>query len=191
MAFDIVTPPTEDALSLTEIKEFLRLDSSDTSEDTTLGVFRSAALSMSEEYTRRLFCTTVIDEYFDSAPAFDGVTDRAMIYLSRGPVASVTSVKYIDELGAEITVSTSDYTVDTISEPARIMATDGWFDAKTTINAVIIRYTVGTAASAVGAPLKQAMLLMISDMYEKRENSVHRMPTASEYLMNPFRLFRF
>ena len=191
MAFDIITPATENPLSLVEIKQFLRLDSSDTSEDTTLGVFRSAALSMAEEFTRRLFCTTTIEEYFDSFPAYDGITDRAMIYLARGPVASVQSVKYIDELGAEITVPTSDYTIDKISEPARIMSSDGWFNAKVTINAVIIRYTVGTAASAVGAPLKQAMLLMISDMYEKRENSVHRMPTASEYLMNPFRLFRF
>ena len=189
--YEVVTPAVEDALSLTEIKEFLRLDSSDTSEDVTLGIFRDAATAMAEEYTRRILCTTTIDEYFDAFPMYDGVSDKALIYLSKGPATSITSVKYIDENGDEQTVNADDYRVDTISEPARIVSTDGWYNAKTTINAVIVRYVVGTAASAVPAPIKQAMLLMISDMYEKREDSVKRLPTAAEYLMNPFRLFRF
>ena len=189
--YEVVTAAVEDALSLSEIKEFLRLDESDTSEDDTLAIFRAAALEMAEQYTRRILCTTTIDEYFDSFPVYSGVGDKATIFLSKGPVSSVTSVKYIDEDGNEQTVSADDYRVDTISEPARIVSTEGWYNAKVTVNAVIIRYTVGTAASAVPAPIKQAMLLMVSDMYEKREDSVKRMPTASEYLMNPFRLFRF
>jgi hypothetical protein len=28
-------------------------------------------------------------------------------------------------------------------------------------------------------------------MYEKRVDSVHRLPTASEHLLNPYRVFRF
>jgi len=33
--------------------------------------------------------------------------------------------------------------------------------------------------------------LVIADMYENRIDSVKRLPTASEYLWNPFRVFTF
>jgi len=60
------------------------------------------------------------------------------------------------------------------------------------VNAVIAEYVVGySSASDVPAPLRQGMLLVIADMYENRIDSVKRLPTASEYLWNPFRVFTF
>jgi predicted MPP superfamily phosphohydrolase len=35
------------------------------------------------------------------------------------------------------------------------------------------------------------MLLIIGDMYENRTDSVKRLPTAAEYLWNPYRVFSF
>ena len=195
MSYTIITPATLKALTVQEVKDYLRVDSD--AEDTLLGVLIDAATSVAEHYLGRFLLTTVIEEFYDFFPVYKtGVDpfrgDRNIIYLSRGPVQSVASVKYIDGNGDEITVAGTDYRSDLVSEPARIMPEYGWYGTKDTVNAVIIRYTCGyTQASDVPANIKMAMLLIIGEMYEKRVDSVHRMPTASEYLLNPFRVFRF
>ena len=72
------------------------------------------------------------------------------------------------------------------------MSNNGWYDTKDTVNAVIVRYVCGYSSSSdVPAPIRQAMLLMIAEMYEKRQDSVKRLPTAAEYLMNPYRVWTF
>jgi len=195
MSYTIITPATIKALTVQEVKDYLRVDSD--AEDTLLGVLIDAATQMAESYLGRFLLTTVIEEFYDFFPVYKtGVDpfhgDRNIIYLSRGPVQSLASVKYIDGNGDEITVSASDYRTDLVGEPARVFPEDGWYGTKDTVNAVIIRYTCGyTQASDVPANIKMAMLLMIGEMYEKRVDSVHRLPTASEYLMNPYRVFRF
>ena len=118
--------------------------------------------------------------------------DSDIIYLSRGPIQSITSVKYVDTLGDEITITNDKYNTDLISEPGRIISTAGWYATKDTVNAVVVRYVVGySSASDVPAAIKQAMLLLIGEMYEKRIDSVKRLPTAAEYLMNPYRVFTY
>lgn len=195
MSYTVITPATLKALTVQEVKDYLRVDSD--AEDTLLGVLIDAATEIAESYLGRFLLTTVIEEFYDFFPVYStGVDpfrgDRNIIFLSRGPVQSVAHVKYIDGNGDEQTVTASDYRSDLISEPARIMPEHGWYGTKDTVNAVIIRYTCGyTQASDVPANIKMAMLLIIGEMYEKRVDSVHRLPTASEYLLNPFRVFRF
>lgn len=195
MSYTVITPATLEALTVQEVKDYLRVDSD--AEDTLLGVLIKASTEMAESYLGRFLLTTVIEEFYDFFPVYKtGVDpfhgDRNIIYLSRGPVQAVASVKYIDGNGDEITVNASDYRTDLVSEPSRIYPEYGWYGTKDTVNAVIIRYTCGyTQASDVPANIKMAMLLMIGEMYEKRMDSVHRLPTASEFLLNPYRVFRF
>lgn len=195
MSYSIITPATLKALTVQEVKDYLRVDSD--AEDTLLEVLIDASTQMAESYLGRFLLTTVIEEFYDFFPVYKtGVDpfhgDRNIIFLSRGPVQAVASVKYIDGNGDEQTVTASDYRTDLVSEPSRIMPNEGWLGTKDTVNAVIIRYTCGyTQASDVPANIKMAMLLMIGEMYEKRVDSVHRLPTASEYLLNPYRVFRF
>ncbi len=195
MSFSIITPASLKALTVQEVKDYLRVDSSD--EDTLLGVLIDAATQIGEHYLGRFLLTTVIEEFYDFFPVYKtGVNpfrgDKNIVYLSRGPVQSITHVKYIDGNGNERTVSASDYNTDLVSEPARIMPEEGWQATKDTVNAVIVRYTCGhTQASDVPANIKVALLLIIGEMYEKRVDSVHRLPTASEHLLNPYRVFRF
>jgi uncharacterized phiE125 gp8 family phage protein len=195
MSFSIITPASLKALTVQEVKDYLRVDSSD--EDTLLGVLIDAATQIGEHYLGRFLLTTVIEEFYDFFPVYKtGVNpfrgDKNIVYLSRGPVQSIAHVKYIDGNGSEQTVSASDYNTDLVSEPARIMPEEGWQATKDTVNAVIVRYTCGyTQASDVPANIKVALLLIISEMYEKRVDSVHRLPTASEHLLNPYRVFRF
>lgn len=189
MAYDIVTAAASEPITLQEAKDFLRVDISD--DDTLIEALITAAREMCEQYTRRILVTTTVDEYFDMFPNYRNAVDKDIIYLSRGPVASVTSVKYVNEIGSEQTVDSSYYVTDTISEPARIASTAGWFATNGIINQVIVRYVVGTDVSAIPKPLIQGMLLIIADLYDNRHDGVKRLPTASEYLFNPFRNFVF
>ena len=185
----IVTPPASEPLTLSEVKEFLRVDHSD--DDATLAIFITAARQLCESYTRLALMPTTFEEYFDDFPQYTG-TYKDEIRLSRSPVSAVTYVKYIDGNETTITASASDYKTDLISQPARISPDNGWFGTYETINAVFIRYVAGYAdAASVPAPLKHGMLLVIGDMYENRTDSVKRLPTAAEYLWNPYRVFSF
>jgi len=189
MAYDIVTPAASEPITLQEAKDFLRVDTND--DDDLITALISAAREMCESYTRRILVTTTIDEYFDMFPHYQNPTDKDIIYLSRGPASSVTSVKYVNEIGSEQTVDPTYYVADVISEPARIASTAGWFATNGIINQVIVRYVVGTSVSDIPKPLKQGMLLIISDLYDNRGERVRRFPTSSEYLFNPFRIFQF
>lgn len=185
----VVTPPASEPLTLAEVKEFLRVDHSD--DDATLAIFIAAARQLCESYTRLALMPTTFEEYFDDFPQYTG-TYKDEIRLSRSPVSAVTYVKYIDGNETTITASASDYKTDLISQPARISPDNGWFGTYETINAVFVRYVAGYAnAASVPAPLKHGMLLVIGDMYENRTDSVKRLPTAAEYLWNPYRVFSF
>ena len=63
MAYSVVTPAASEPITLTEAKNFLRVDGSD--DDALIGALISAAREMCEQYTRRILVTTTIDEYFD------------------------------------------------------------------------------------------------------------------------------
>ena len=189
MAIDIVTPAATEAITLSEAKNFLRVDHSD--DDALISALISAARQMCESYTRRILVTTTIDEYFDKFPTNRWNNLSNLLYLSRGPVASISSVKYVDEIGSEITISTDGYITDTISEPARVQSVSGWFAAAGVVNQVIVQYVVGSDVSSIPKPLIQGMMLVISDLYDQRSDRVHRLPTASEYLWNPYRIFTF
>jgi uncharacterized phiE125 gp8 family phage protein len=189
MAFDIVTAAASEPITLSEAKNFLRVDHSD--DDTLISALITASRQMCEEYTRRILVTTTIDEYFDKFPMNRWENLSNLIYLSRGPVASITSVKYVDEIGSEVTITSDQYIIDTISEPARIQSTAGWFAAAGVVNQVIVRYVVGTDVSSIPKPLIQGMMLVISDLYDQRNDRVKALPTASEYLWNPYRIFTF
>lgn len=201
MSIKVITAATAEPLSVSEVKDYLRVDSS--AEDALVGVLIAAARTMCEQYTRQILMTTTIEEYWDDFPASSAsapreasgqwFTEYDILRLSRGPVQSVTSVKYYDGNGVEQTINSSSYSLDSVSEPARILPVTAWEGIDPNrLNSVIVRYVVGYAsAAAVPAPLKQAMLLMVGDMYEKRQDSVKQMPSASEYLMNPFRVFEF
>ena len=63
MSIAVITPAASEPLSVSEVKDFLRVDSS--AEDTLIGVLIEAARSMAEAYTRRIMMTTTIEEFFD------------------------------------------------------------------------------------------------------------------------------
>ncbi|MEQ8226790.1 MAG: hypothetical protein RIA64_01800 [Rhodospirillales bacterium] len=102
------------------------------------------------------------------------------------PVQSVTFIKYIDLNGIEQTLSSDLYTVDTSSEPARIVPAYGetWPDARNQVNAVTVRLVCGYPPEGspadyranVPGPIKSAIKLLVDDLYQHRGTAGPRAP---------------
>ena len=185
MGYRLITAPAADPVTLAEAKAHLRVDHSD--EDATINGLIKAATSYLDGRSGilgRCLVTQTWEETFDAFPT-------NAIELPLGPVASVTSVKYLDQAGAEQTLSAGVYTVDTASLVARIVSDDAWPATKATANAVTVRYVAGTASASIPGAIRHAILLLVGHWYENRqpaaEGSAAELPFAVSALLSPFR----
>ncbi len=194
MVLKLYAGPTDEPLTLTELKNQLRIDSND--EDTFLRSLITVARRLLERYTFRSFMTQTWQLNLDAFPS----SDEECIRLPMGPVQSVTSVTYYDESGVQQTLSPSVYKTDIVSEPGRIYLAENesWpTNVLDELNAVTIIYVAGyESADSVPSELKQAMLLMCGDLYLNRESwdygkvpDMISAPIAG--LCEPYRVFEF
>jgi uncharacterized phiE125 gp8 family phage protein len=109
----------------------------------------------------------------------------------------VTDISYIDGAGATQTMDPTDYEVDATEAPGKVrpLFQTQWPDTRSVWNAVTLQYYVGWAAADVPAGLKQAILLLVSQMYEQRTPEitgtiVAKVSFAVEALIAPYRLVR-
>lgn len=210
MALKLLTPPTTEPVTLAEAKLHLRIDG-DVGDDTLVAMLLAAARQWAEEYCRRSFITQTWRLTLDAfppvpcagsysqllprlAPATAVSRARAAIALRRGPVASVTSVKYIDATGTLQTLASSEYSVDADALPPTIVPAYGktWPTTRDQGAAVTVDYVTGygAAGGAAPAPVRAAILLMLGDLYQNREAQVvgtivNANPTATA-LLGPF-----
>jgi len=166
MGYVVTSAPATEPLTLDEAKAHLRVDHSD--EDDLITSIIAAARVTVENYLQQKLITQTVVEYFDEFPA-DGIV------LTFWPVQSVTSITYTDTDGDTQTWDAAEYKVDIYGVfgggPARI--TEAYSETLPTTrdetNAVAVTYDAGYgAASAVPAPIKAAMRLLIAEMYEYR-----------------------
>lgn len=176
--------PAEEPITTAEAKTHIRVTT--TGDDTYIGTCIKAARHYVEHYTGRPLVSTTYDQYFDYFKSYD-------IVLYWGNVSAVASVNYAEEdAGVETELSSANYVVDKIMDRCRIrVAKDvSWPNTYEKPNAVRIRYTAGFGAAAdVPEDIKQAILMLVAEMYEKRENGVKQLPTAAEWMLAPYRLW--
>jgi uncharacterized phiE125 gp8 family phage protein len=160
--------PTEEPVSLDEAKSQCRVDTSD--DDTFITGLIVAARQYVEGASRRAFITQTWRLSLDEWPGDDEIE------LPKPPLVSVTSVIYKDTVGAQTTLSSSLYIVDTDSEPGRVKLAYGesWpSDTLYPANPIQITYVAGYgAAAAVPAWVKQAIKLIVGHWYENREETI-------------------
>jgi len=164
-SWTLTTPPTEEPVTLAEIKDHLRV--SGTAEDSLLTLYAQMAREAVEEETWRALMPQTWVLYLAGWPA-DGI-----IELPRPPLQSVTHIKYTDEDGVEATLAATNYRVDTAREPGRVvLAPNGEWpsDVLDSVNGVAVTFVAGYAdASAVPTMAKAAILLQIGEIYANRE----------------------
>ena len=185
MGITVVTPPTAYPVTLAEAKLHCRVDG--TTEDSRIDGLIAAATDYVEKYTGRSIMAQTLRLTLDS------FTDA--IVLPRGPVQTVSSVKYYDPAGIEQTVPASGYTVDAASDPSWVVR-DGdytWPAILDAVNAVNITFVAGYAT--VPPSIKHVILLLISQWYDNRSASAEKqmavLPHAVDALLSNYRSYGF
>jgi uncharacterized phiE125 gp8 family phage protein len=187
-AFTLVTGPTLEPVKLAEAVEHLRLGD-DASQNAKVDRSIRSARLQAEEYLRRGLVTQTW-RYQQSR--FSDVMSLPMA----GPLAEITSIQYYDLEGDLQTLSEDIYLADTVTEPGRVvLAPDQvWPATQERDDAVQITYVVGTSAANVRADIIDAILLLVGDRYEHREQTViggnvATLPNGVEALLAPHRLW--
>ena len=183
MNYKVVTAATIYPVQSDEVKTHLRVDS--TTEDAYISTLIQAATSAAENYCYATFLTTTYKLYLNEFP---GYNDSNMFFLPRPVIQTDTApvIKYYD--GDNVLQTLSDATYYVSPNTGAIHCPDGFPSTYKRVDAVEVTYLAGeTAAATVPAPVKHAILLLIGAMYEKREDSIHRFPTAAENLLMPYK----
>ena len=199
-------------LPLADVKTFLRV--TNTAEDSLITSFITAAVGVAQNYTNSRFLETqftmfmenwndvyVSNQYNTSLSngtylttgGYVGKDGLHQIVLPYAPLDSITHIKYYDSDDAQQTwVENTDYSVHTFInqkgfiEIQKGISTPNLYQRADAIE-IKFKAGYGTTAGSVPEAIKSAVLLIIGFMYEKREDSVSRLPKASEYLLDPYR----
>lgn len=187
MALRVITPPAAEPVLLADAKTHLRVTGSD--DDAYITGLIAAARAWAEVWLQRALITQTLELVLDAFPCQE-------IRLPVNPVQSITSIKYIDEAGVEQTLTGGNYKTDIASIVARIMPAYGltWPIPRVEINAVTVRFIAGYGAAGTNVPqaINQAILLIVGEMYARREISIAgapiaEVPFAAQALLTPYR----
>lgn len=192
-SLQLTTGPQVFAVSLAQLKQQVRLDPDLVDEDLLLEHYLLAASEAVQIETGRALIQTTYTYRLSEFPTGD-----EPIALPYPPLASVTSVAYVDGDGDTVTwINVVDdpltigvdetvnyFRVDTASTPGVIYPLQDavWPATQETRQAVTIVYVAGFAnADSIPAGLKQMVLLLAADMYVNREATGERMQHIMPY----------
>lgn len=166
MPYRVTIPPATEPITLAEAKAQLRVLDGVLTEDALISAYIAAARDYAESVTGRVLITQTIEEYYDQ---------WAYVFcLSKSPISAITKVEYIaDGTTTYVVWDSSNYAIDLLNVPARaIKLPSGVFQTLAILpNPVKITYVAGGTANEIPSSIKQAIMLLISDYYENRQDS--------------------
>ena len=179
----LITPPATEPVTLDEAKLHCRADT-DTTEDSLIQAYISAARVAAEKRTSRALITQTWEL------ALDSFEDK--IQLMYPPILSIDSVKYKDGAGVEQTVPPADYAIFNYGEFGHyVFSTKGW-PAGSDIR---IQYKAGygLSGSDVPASIVSWIKLAVGSLYASRESittqqgATYEIPDSFiDNLLNPY-----
>ncbi len=190
MSVVVIDPPESPVVSLEEAKAHLRVDHDDDNDYIeSLVAVATVTIDGPTGWLGRCLVEQTLEW---RGPGF-GPCDGRLPY---PPVAEIESVKYDDGAGIEQTVPGADYRlVGQPSQPRLVLGFGAsWPSARCQEEAVRVRYTAGYGdPEDVPAPIKHAILMMVSELYENREAATDaprtELPFAVTALLSTFRIF--
>lgn len=198
MGLSVVTAQTTEPISLDEAKAHCKFDIAD--DDGLIAAYILAAREFVENETHLRLLTQTLDYTLDRVwPCV--LTECG--YLTRielpvKPIASITSISYVDGSGATQTLNSSQYNLHKDGpihyvEPAYGVT---WPSVRYQTAAITVRFVAGWSLSDVPNTLMQAMRLLVSHQYDNREainigSSVTALPFAIETFLSGNRWPRF
>jgi uncharacterized phiE125 gp8 family phage protein len=190
MSVVVIEPPEGLVVSLVEAKKHLRVDDVD-NDDYIEALIKVATANLDgpDGFLGRSLLTQTLElklNQFRHCPT----------PLPFGPVQNIWGVYYDDSDGVERTLNPSAYRLigDALNASIVLAYNQAWPATRRQDEAVRIQYVTGYGMAAdVPAPIKQAILLMIGNLYENREEVVVgqttvRLPMAVDHLLSPYRI---
>lgn len=177
MSLTVTSAPSVEPISTAEAKEWLRIDSSDTSQDNVLGILITAARQRVEDYLRRALITQTL--------SFEMMGDdlREYIEIPRPPVQSITSLTTYDEASGSETstvVSSDDYQL--VEKTLLVERNDGWtINREDRAGTLVYVAGYGDAGSDVPGAIRLALLELLALYYERRGDEGRDFVTDREH----------
>lgn len=160
----IITPSTEDALVLANVKAWLRLDVNSTSEDSILKLLVAQAVAAFESISRR----TLMNTGFQTFRTFW----LCFYELRKSKLVSIESLSYEDEDEITVVVDPSNYYTNSEDAYSSLIFNENFdFPSKSNnVDSIQISFTAGLAATTALVPtdIQIALMQYIMFLYENR-----------------------
>ncbi len=195
---ELKTAPASEPISTATAKSHLRVTVAD--DDTLIDSLVKAAREYAETSTRRALITQTWLLKADDFPSLSS----DVIHVPLPPLASVTSITYVDTNGDTQTWAATNYDV---SAPKGEHALHGrialafgktWPSTREQIDAVTIEFKAGYGDGASDVPqgIILAMLLLLAHWYDHREAVAHaqtviEVPLGAKALLHSYLALRF
>lgn len=164
MTVKLIIPPSEEPVTVAEVKLQCRISSDD--EDALLDIYIKAARERAEAITGLAFISQTWELALDAFP--DGE-----ILLPILPVSVINSVAYYDTDGAMQVMAAADYVLDNYGTQrhwAIPAPTVEWPSTVDAANAVRVSFRAGYGVAAdVPASIRSWILAAVGSMYAQRE----------------------
>ena len=165
-----VIAPTASPISLSAAKEQMRVESSD--DDAIIQRLIDAAVAFVDVQGAlgKAMITQTWGEWLSPNPS--------TVYLTLGPVQSVSAIKYYDVDGALQTATLADFNV--FGTPNRISVSPksgkAWPVTQTRDDAIKIEYIIGYGSTSASVPetVRHALMMLVAHWYDMRETSTEK-----------------
>lgn len=141
-----------------------------TADDTYIGTLITTARRICETFQQRAYITRTYQWTIDAWPC------SSILELPMPPAIAISSIAYIDSGGTSATWTASEYQLDATGFVGRLSPAYGYCWPSATLRAlagITITYTAGYGATAASVPeeIRHAIMRVIGDLYENREDS--------------------
>lgn len=167
----VVTPPASTPITLAEVKEFLRIDTSD--DDALLTSLIEAAVACGEGITRRIFITTGFRTFRNGFSETKNFVQggELPIVLRKSSLIDTTLFTYKTDSGTTTLVKDTDFFEEIVNDYSKLRPEDMWpSDNKERVQSITIEFDAGYGpdASDVPADIKTALQQHVCFLYNNR-----------------------
>lgn len=164
----LVTGPVNEPITVSDAKKHMRIEHND--DDAFIASLINVAISFTD-VTGALGKAMISQTWAEHVGA-----NPSTVYLSLGPVQSVSAIKYYDVDNALQTATLSDFHL--IGQPGRYLiypkAGKSWPTTFSRDDAIRIEYLIGYGDNSTDVPntVRHALLMLVAHYYENRENEL-------------------
>ena len=165
-----ITGPAVTPISLAEAKAQMRVESSDDDAIIQRLIASAVAFVDAQGALGKAMITQTWGQWLSPNPG--------TVYLSLGPVQSVSAIKYYDLDGALQTATLADFNV--FGTPNRISVSPksgkAWPVTQTRDDAIKIEYIIGYGSSSASVPetVRHALMMLVAHWYDMRETATEK-----------------